>query len=414
MEIIYTISISVFIILGVYLFCKLLIMIISNPSQVKQNKIIENIDIPIISQTKPLEILRNIDNSIVSPTSTPEIQNTEIPITTSEIQNTEIPITTPEIQNTYIPITTPEIQNTEIPITTPEIQNTYIPITTSEIQNTYIPITTSEIQNTYIPITTQEIQNTYIPITTQEIQNTEIPITTPEIRNTEIPITTPEIQNTVKFAAGNAGITDSNYETAGGGGAGGIIVAGYSPNANIAHTSRHYGAGGFNGVGFGSGGGGGGNWKGLSSQKGGSGNKGFVYIVEDDNLITKSGVYKTNKKGNYTFILMGGGGAGGGFTSINSGGSSGRVEGFKINIKDRKNIRIKIGSGGKQATTVFRAEDGSPTILTIDNKEYKALGGLAGGNIIMNNPYIRNYSLGGNPRQNGEQINSLLIDYLNS
>ena len=234
----------------------------------------------------------------------------------------------------------------------------------------------------------------------------------------------------IKFSAGKAGIADVNYPNSGGGGAGGILASGYTPISNSANIPRYYGAGGSNGEGFGSGGGGGGNWNSLKSQTGGEGNQGFVYIVEDDNLITESGVYETTSDGEYTIIMMGGGGAGGGFTSLNSGGSSGHIIKTKINIHTHKDIddnkytdkiKIKIGKGGKQATTVFPAENGYPTIIKTHNNKYIALGGDAGSNpggggdeLDRINNIKTDSSKGGNPSQNGHKIKKHVIHILNN
>jgi hypothetical protein len=60
------------------------------------------------------------------------------------------------------------------------------------------------------------------------------------------------------FIAGIAGKTNIDNQYAGGGGAGGLIVKGYSPISETANTGDYYGSGGENGIGFGAGGGAGG------------------------------------------------------------------------------------------------------------------------------------------------------------
>ena len=219
---------------------------------------------------------------------------------------------------------------------------------------------------------------------------------------------------------GKGGNTKSENIYSGGGGSGGIIVKGYSPTSESANTEDYYGNGGENGVGFGAGGGGGGNWNGLRSQQGGAGKKGFVYIYEDDNLITKSGEYNTSNDGVYHIIMMGGGGAGSSFSERNWGGCSGNIKIFKRNIKSSDILDIKIGNGGKEGSTVFGSCNGDSTKILINELDkYEANGGLSGD--VINNRVVQrnlindnnNSALGGKSTENGGVVDKVIIDVIN-
>jgi hypothetical protein len=172
------------------------------------------------------------------------------------------------------------------------------------------------------------------------------------------------------------------YKQWGGGGAGGIVISGVeSPSVSSGNTTQNGGAAGFNGTGFGAGGGGGGFWWTYGWQTGGAGSPGFVYIIEDNKLITTIGTstYYPLSNGYYTFILMGGGGAGAGFTPDNSGGCSGSIYKAQLLLKTTDVLVINVGAGGSQATSTIPAGNGGNTTVYLETTLLKAVGGLGGG-----------------------------------
>jgi hypothetical protein len=265
---------------------------------------------------------------------------------------------------------------------------TIIPTTTNlaPTTTTRIPTTT-----TLAPTTTtlRPTTTTLAPTTTTLAPTTTtiIPTTT-----TIIPTTT-TIKPRLQFNAGNGGnissIFNPNGKLWGGGGAGGIIISGITSSAvSSGNTTQNCGAAGFNGTGFGAGGGGGGNWCGSGSpygwQTGGAGTPGFVYIVEDNKLVTTVGStpYSPPSSGSYTFIIMGGGGAGAGYTSNNSGGCSGSIYKFTLTLNTTDVVSITVGAGGTQATRTTSAGNGGNTTVSLSGpliRSFKAVGGIAGG-----------------------------------
>lgn len=295
--------------------------------------------------------------------------------------------------------------------------------------------TTSPPTTTAIPTTT-----TSRPTTTTAIPTTAIPTTTTSRPTTAIPTTTtarPIVPRTIIFTAGNAGLSSNNNAAIscpgtdckkypgnlGGGGAGGIIVSGItSPIATSGNVGVNGGGAGSNGIGFGSGGGGGGYWHGNGWVACGGGNKGFVYIVEDNKLIATSGTYTPLSSGIYTFILMGGGGSGG-FGSSNFGGSSGNILKKQLTLENTDTINITIGNGGASGNA---STPGENTQVVVNGSTLTALGGqsLLPSSITAQTTTFNmlisgtntSSAIGGNPSQNatnGNFINNSILSEIN-
>jgi hypothetical protein len=252
------------------------------------------------------------------------------------------------------------------------------------------------------------------PTTTTTLQPTTTITTLQPTTTTLRPITTTHKPRTVIFSSpllSSGGIGVSGI-SGGGGGAGGIVI-----NDNFSITARN--ANGYGGTGYGAGGGGGGyNFNNIGND-GGNGSSGFVYIIEEDKVITDNLVnYTPIFYGSYTFVIMGGGGGGGkGYPYSGNGGDSGQIVIQKIRgISNETKISINIGAGG---TSYIKGGD---TIVTCKLKPteadlvVKALGANPGNS--NNKPNEQNYdpvpSSGGLPSEQGGAIGDDIINNMNS
>ena len=206
------------------------------------------------------------------------------------------------------------------------------------------------------------------------------------------------------FSAGNGGasgratITNSPGSSGGGGGAGGIIVQSpvggihevFNSMAGSGRTQNTTNVGGNGGIGLGAGGGGAGCWVGQGGSMGGTGNDGFVYVLDDNALITKTEMYTViSNNPKITFILMGGGGGGGGWlapnnTSVISTGGCGGCSGnllinSAVSSSSGSVFSITIGSGGLSGNN-----GGNTSVVGITNPgvSITVAGGYTGNNIL--------------------------------
>jgi len=189
---------------------------------------------------------------------------------------------------------------------------------------------------------------------------------------------------TISFSAasGGRGIPGNSYYN-GGGGAGGVSVAGYTVSSAATNGGgANGGYGGYGGAGFGAGGGGGGYWFAMYGLSGGQGANGFAYLYVNTSstgaasaelFYQSNTTYTFTTSGTVQLLLMGGGG-GGQTGGTGSGGNAGYVQTYSVNVISGWTASITIGGGGGTDAS------GGTTTVTINGVGYTAGGGGQGSN----------------------------------